>query len=411
MSAPVGSHCALGVDRTPATCKHPPIHTLPPVPVCDLARVIDVHETDCTVQLLANSRIVSASWSDSLRRRGIVVQPCHLVLVAASETRPETEANAYEVVWRGAVVARVTSVDGERLTYDTGYAPHRSVTRTMHDLRPELEQQPVQSGQQIVAFHPDREPSTVIVVDTAVDGEPLHAERLLADWRALAQSALLVDRVDARRVVAEGYDRIAERYARWSEQEVTDHARPRYLEHMLNHLPQGASVLELGCGGGGSVTRRLAAQFELTGIDISSRQIERARERVPQGHFMCADMTRAEFPPESFDGVAAFYSFGHVPHDALPDLIRQIGTWLRPNGVLVATMASKANSGALELDWLGVPMYFSGYSEEQSRQLVLDAGLHIEIFQKETILEGTREVQFLWVVARRVESAPLIEAH
>ena len=33
----------------------------------------------------------------------------------------------------------MTSVDGNRLTYDTGYPPDRGVTRTFHDLRPDDE--------------------------------------------------------------------------------------------------------------------------------------------------------------------------------------------------------------------------------------------------------------------------------
>ena len=48
----------------------------------------------------------------------------------------------------------------------------------------------------------------------------------------------------------------------------------------------GAPVLELGCGGGGPVTQRLAARFKLTGVDVSAHQIELARERVPTAEFV-----------------------------------------------------------------------------------------------------------------------------
>ncbi len=56
------------------------------------------------------------------------------------------------------------------------------------------------------------------------------------------------------------------------------------LAHYYNLLiPPWASVLEVGCGGG-SLLSRLHARRRV-GIDLSERQIQRARERVPDGCF------------------------------------------------------------------------------------------------------------------------------
>src|SRR5262249_21439621 len=118
--------------------------------------------------------------------------------------------------------------------------------------------------------------------------------------------------VDPRRVVAEGYDRMAERYAQWAYHEIVDEVRPRYTTPLLDALPAGARVLELGCGGGGPTTQALVARFRVTGVDISARQIQLARRHVPGATFIHQDMTRLDFPPASFDGVAAFYSFTHL---------------------------------------------------------------------------------------------------
>jgi SAM-dependent methyltransferase len=212
------------------------------------------------------------------------------------------------------------------------------------------------------------------------------------------------DRTDPRRVVAAGYDRIAERYARWAYHEVVDEARPRYTAVLLEALPEGARVLELGCGGGGPTTQALATRFALTGVDISERQIEIARRYVPNAEFLHADMTRVAFPPESFDGVAAFYAFTHLPHGELPGLLTNIARWLRPGGVLVGSMATKGNPGEVEPDWLGAPMYFSGYRAAVNQQFVGQAGLQITRAQVETTVEDGHPVQFLWVVARKPKS-------
>jgi SAM-dependent methyltransferase len=121
--------------------------------------------------------------------------------------------------------------------------------------------------------------------------------------------------MDPRRIVAEGYDRVADRYAQWAYHEVVDEARPRYVALVLDSLPEGASVLELGCGGGGPSTRQLAARFSLTGVDISARQVELARQSAPGATFIHADMSRVEFPSSSFDGVVAFYAPPSEAHE------------------------------------------------------------------------------------------------
>jgi len=61
----------------------------------------------------------------------------------------------------------------------------------------------------------------------------------------------------------------------------------RCLGHYYRLLiPPEASVLEVGCGGGELLA--LLPNRSLTGIDVSRRQIERARARVPGGRFFVA---------------------------------------------------------------------------------------------------------------------------
>jgi cyclopropane fatty-acyl-phospholipid synthase-like methyltransferase len=208
----------------------------------------------------------------------------------------------------------------------------------------------------------------------------------------------------ALRVVERGYDRIAERYALWLANEVTDQVRPRYTALLLDTLPPDARVLELGCGGGGPTTRRLAERFVLTGVDISARQIELARQNVSGATFVHADMTRLTFPPSGFDAVAAFYALTHLPHGELPHLLHRITAWLRPGGLFVASMGGGSDPGTVEPNWLGAPMYFSGYPPEESQRVVAQAGLELLSAQDGTIVENGHPTTFLWVLARKPDS-------
>ncbi len=207
--------------------------------------------------------------------------------------------------------------------------------------------------------------------------------------------------MDPKDIVEQGYDRIGEEYERWSEG-ATDPARERYLKVLLEGLPKGAEVLDLGCGSGALATRRLSQHFRVTGVELSSRMVEMARCNVPSATFVRADMASVEFPPERFEGVCAFYSLTHLPPRELPALLRKIARWLKPGGLFVASMGSSEDTGSVESDWVGgVPMYFAGHAAQKNEELVEEAGLRVVSARPEVVREEGRSVTFLWMVARK----------
>lgn len=161
-------------------------------------------------------------------------------------------------------------------------------------------------------------------------------------------------------------------------------------------------MLDLGCGSGGLLTRRLAQRFRVTGVELSPRMAELARQNVPDATFIQGDMAAVAFAPESFDGVGAFYSLTHLPVAELPALLRKVTIWLKPGGLFVASLGSGDDPGSVESDWLaGAPMYFAGYPAEKNKELVESAGLHIQSARLETTEEENEPVTFLWVMARK----------
>lgn len=210
---------------------------------------------------------------------------------------------------------------------------------------------------------------------------------------------------EAQRVVAAGYDQIAETYSAWAGS-VRVREREHYTQVVLDRLPDGAAVLDLGCATGDLLTAQLAERFAVTGVDLSQRQLDLARQRIPQATFIQADMTELELPPESFDAVTAFYSLTHVPREDVGPLLHSIYTWLRPGGLFVASLGAGDDPGGVEDDWLGVPMFFSAFDSAGSRQLVEDAGFEILSAQDEADEEDGLRIVFLWVVARKPGGQP-----
>jgi len=194
--------------------------------------------------------------------------------------------------------------------------------------------------------------------------------------------------------VRSGYDRIAERYAAAASAGRTETTYYRsFLERCLDRLPDGALVLDLGCGAG-IVAAELARRSRLVGVDLSIEQLRLARRRVPNALLVQADMTRLEIRDGSLDAVAAFWSIIHVRRDLQTELFGRILRWLRPGGMLFGTLGSGDNPHE-EHEFYGAPMYWSHFDAETNRHMLADAGFGIE---QADVIDDMDE-SHLWVIA------------
>lgn len=202
--------------------------------------------------------------------------------------------------------------------------------------------------------------------------------------------------IDPKKVVEDGYDRIADTFAAWRP-EIDGSPDEEWVGQLSAALPNGARVLELGCGNGEPVGRMLAERFEYTGVDVSREQLRRAEAAVPSGRFVQGDYTKLELQGV-FAAVVALYTFNHVPRRELPGLLDRILGSLAPGGYLLATFGRSGAEG-VEPDWLGVPMFFASYTDDETRELLRDAGFDIVREDVVKILEPEGEASFLWVLA------------
>jgi SAM-dependent methyltransferase len=202
-----------------------------------------------------------------------------------------------------------------------------------------------------------------------------------------------------KEIVARGYDAIALRYAEWAGSVVSPALE--WLRHLDARLPDGANVLELGCGRGVPGTRELARRHRVTGVDISAVQIELARHHVPEASFVHADAIELEIAPGSLDAVVALYFFGHVPVEEQRELIGRIGLWLNDGGLLLATFGAGDAGEEVDGNWLGAPMFFASLGGDTYLPLLRDCGL--EPLREEVVAQhepGHGDIAFHWVLAQ-----------
>ena len=212
-----------------------------------------------------------------------------------------------------------------------------------------------------------------------------------------------MDPIEARWLVAAGYDRVAERYRDWTAPH--DVTRSWFVEEIVARVSRGADVVELGMGSGGRVTAELAARYRYIGVDLSPVQVSLARERLPGGDFRIDDLVTLELPETSCDAVIAAYVMGHIPVGDREGLYARISRWLRPDGWFCAAFPIGDRPGEdIESNWLGAPMFFASLLWESESRLLEDAGFRIDRAVAMTDDEDGRPATFRWVFAQQRSS-------
>lgn len=204
-------------------------------------------------------------------------------------------------------------------------------------------------------------PDRVALVDQVLDGDaraPLYlfgvpgrkSHGLLGSAAKYAGLHRAEDmrRFDPAGVDADGsYDAVADRYA-----EAFKDIRVRRAEwaFLSARVPDGARVLDIGCGPGallGALAPRIA---EGVGVDVSERLLAHATrsfEAHPRLRAHLLDGPRLPVPDASMDVVISMLSFRYLDWDPM---VKEIERVLRPGGtLLVVDMAASAPAG---LDYL-----------------------------------------------------------
>jgi len=198
------------------------------------------------------------------------------------------------------------------------------------------------------------------------------------------------------------YDTLAPRYDGWSESIMPD-VRAAWARQIEVVVSEGEPVVELGCGTGVPVAKWLDARYEYTGIDASAGMLAEARRHVPTAKFVQADMQTVTFDAGALGAVIAFYSIIHVPRERHADLFNAIASWLRPGGLLVASLHSRDQANDFDPDWLGAgPMRWTGFDRETNLAMIAAAGL--EVTESEVIDQVEPDgsaIHPLWLVARK----------
>jgi SAM-dependent methyltransferase len=128
-------------------------------------------------------------------------------------------------------------------------------------------------------------------------------------------------------------------------------------------LPEGGSILDLGCGSGRDSAHFISCGFDVTAMDASEEMCELASIHIGQ------DVLQLSFDEidfkEVFDGIWACASLLHVPSNKIDDIFNKVIDSLKVNGVLFMSF----QYGDFEGERDG--RYYKDYRTKELKELIL----------------------------------------
>jgi len=149
------------------------------------------------------------------------------------------------------------------------------------------------------------------------------------------------------------------------------------LDFSTFYLPytKKGRILEIGCGNGQMLQTMETLGWDATGIDFDPKSIETAKALgldVRQG-----DISKQQFPPESFDAIVMSHVIEHLPDSA--ETLSICNSLLRPGGKLIAITPNT-----------------TGFIHNRFKQnnLHLDPPRHLYLFNRNSLKTVARKAGF-----------------
>jgi SAM-dependent methyltransferase len=150
----------------------------------------------------------------------------------------------------------------------------------------------------------------------------------------------------------------------------------------ISYCSGRVSALDVGCGSGGRITRKLLDnKFKVTGLDASAEMIRIAKANHTDVSWILGDICTWE-TEKKFDLIIAWDSIFHLPLEMHAVVIPKLCGMLADNGVLLYTFGD--GYGSHESDWKDDKFPYSTLGIDGNLRLLMDSGCtcrHLELDQ------------------------------
>ena len=151
----------------------------------------------------------------------------------------------------------------------------------------------------------------------------------------------------------------------------------RFLDRLTGRLHRSSKILDLGCGTGRPIAESLLRQgLSVTGVDQAENLLALARERLPRGRWLHAQMETFE-PDENYDGAVVWDSLFHVPREHHAPILRRVLASLLPGSKMILTVGGSAHPPFTDTMY-GESFFYDSHSPEAISEVLNSLGATID---------------------------------
>jgi len=172
------------------------------------------------------------------------------------------------------------------------------------------------------------------------------------------------------------YDAIAEHF-----NELRTTLQPKeeeYLALLLDPLPDGSTILDLGCGTGRPIAAHIVSRgHHVMGVDGSAALLALARAQLPEQPWIHALIEEVEFA-ETFAAVVCWDSLFHLPRAMHAPIIGKIHRWLVPGGrLMISSGGNVAGEEGFTDTMFGHTFYYDSLTPQGLTAVLEETGFEI----------------------------------
>lgn len=212
-------------------------------------------------------------------------------------------------------------------------------------------------------------------------------------------------RIDARRSALlrppmnrESYNKIA---PQWSIARKGFFGRERdYLDAVLKSVPEGATILDLGCGTGRPMAEYVVAMGRhIVGVDQSEALLDMARARLPQENWVLAAIETYGIQGD-YAGAIIWDSLFHIRRSEHEPILKKVIQSLPVGGRLMVTVGGSEHPPFTDFMY-GQRFFYDSHAPEQTERILRDLGCRLVITEYMNLPNGETDKGRYAIVAEK----------
>lgn len=184
------------------------------------------------------------------------------------------------------------------------------------------------------------------------------------------------------------YNRIA---TQWDAARHAFHGREAsYLDTLLQGLPPGATVLDVGCGTGRPMAEAIIERgLRVIGIDQADQMLSLARTRFPDQQWVQAAIETHPFA-ERHDAALIWDALFHIDRTHHAAILGRVVAGLPMGGRLMLTVGGSAHPAFTD-EMFGQPFFYDSHTPEQTRAILEGLGCRVVWAEFMNLPDGGRD--------------------